>query len=261
MNGAARHRVAFRLGLAGSVLGLVAGLIQVFAGSAIPEWTGAKLATVPLGLLTVGLSVLAAMAARRQARSDLSVLGRAACALGLIAPGLLCLSTVGWLWYLPAVLLVVAGVLSVDHWRDTGAALVDRWPRVLLSAIGGCEILMAAGSSPLLLVVGAAGGIALLVAAWLPTRSWTLVAGLAALGTVPFAALGWTAGVPVLAALLGVLLTLLVVREIRKPPLSFERGNLGCPVSRAVAHSADASGRRRPSRAAPDPAPGGDEHA
>ena len=117
MNTESRHRLTMRLGVTGAALGIVAGLVQVVAGHRIPEWTGAKLATVQLGLLTVGLSLLAGLAARRQRDTDLSVLARAACALGLIGPGLVCLSTVGRLWYVPAVLLVVAGGLTIDSWR------------------------------------------------------------------------------------------------------------------------------------------------
>ena len=118
-----RHRLARRLGTAGALLGVAAGLIQVTLGSRIPAWTGAKDATTALGLLTVALPVLAGLAAVRQSRSELSPLARAGWALGLIGPGLLCLSTVGRLWYLPAVLLVAAGWLAVDSWRETAVAL------------------------------------------------------------------------------------------------------------------------------------------
>ena len=62
---------------------------------------------------------------------------RAACALGLIGPGLLCLSTVGRLWYLPAALLVVAATLCVDSWRGTAATFVHDRYRVLLTSSAG----------------------------------------------------------------------------------------------------------------------------
>ena len=221
MSPESRHRLAMRLGVTGAALGIAAGLVQVVAGHQIPEWTGAKLATTPLGLLTVGLSLLAGLAARRQRDSDLSVLARAACALGLIGPGLVCLSTVGRLWYLPAVLLVVAGGLTIDSWRQTASVLAENWYRVLLSVTGASQMLMAAGASPALLVIGGIGGILVIVAAWLRTpHPAVLVVGLVAVGTVPFATLGWTALVPVLVAAQAGALTALVVRDSRRAQLT-----------------------------------------
>ena len=102
-------RPAAALGLTGSLLGVAAGLVQATLGARIPEWTGNKQAPVALGLLTVALSLLAALAAGLQYRTARSAGARAACAAGLIVPGLLCLSTVGRLWYVPAALLIVAG--------------------------------------------------------------------------------------------------------------------------------------------------------
>ncbi len=177
MSPESRHRLAMRLGVTGAALGIAAGLVQVVAGHRIPEWTGAKLATTPLGLLTVGLSLLAGLAARRQRDSDLSVLARAACALGLIGPGLVCLSTVGRLWYLPAVLLVVAGGLTIDSWRQTASVLTENWYRVLLSVTGVSQMLMAAGAAPALLVIGGVGGILVIAAAWLRTAQPAVVVG------------------------------------------------------------------------------------
>lgn len=195
-----RSRVAAGSGLAGGLLGVVAGLIQATVGDRIPEWTGNKQAPVALGLLTIGLSLVAMLVAAVQRRPHLSSGARAACALGLAGPGLLGLSTVGRLWYLPAVLLVVAAVLTIDGWRDTAAAVAAAWWRVLLGALGGWELLMAAGAAPATFVVGAVGGVGLVAAAGFDPRpawrGWVLVA----VGTVPFAALAWTAVVPLLVA-------------------------------------------------------------
>ena len=44
------------------------------------------------------------------------------------------------------------------------------WARWLLTALAGCEILMAAGAAPLLMAAGGLGGAALVVAAWVPTN-------------------------------------------------------------------------------------------
>jgi hypothetical protein len=62
------------------------------------------------------------------------------------------------------------------------------------------------------MVVGAFGGVALPIAAWWRSASRLAVLSLVALGTVPFAALGWTAVVPVLLAVFAGLLTLPVLR-------------------------------------------------
>ncbi len=177
-----------RAGLAGSTLGVAAGIIQVSVGTQIPQWSGAKSAPVALGLLTIGLSLVAGWAAIAQRRRP-TVEARAACALGMIGPGLLCLSTVGGLWYLPAVLLVVAGVMTVEGWRDTGRAVVENWFRVLLSALGGFEILMAAGASAVPMAVGVVSGLLLMIVPWLRRVSRRVWIGLVVAGTVPFAVL------------------------------------------------------------------------
>jgi hypothetical protein len=217
-----RHRLAGRLGVAGSALGVVAGAVQATTGPRIPEWTGAKAAPVALGLLTIVLSVVAGVAAARQRTPDLSVRAGAGCALGLIGPGLLCLSTVGRLWYLPAILLLAAGTMSIDNWRDTGTAIAHDWLRVLLSALGACEVLMAAGAGPVLMAVGSVSGFALMAAAWLSAARIGVIVGLGALGTVPFAALAWTAIVPVVVAVLALLVALPVVRNDLKASAGHE---------------------------------------
>jgi hypothetical protein len=89
------RRVAAVLGVAGAVLLGTAGLIQTALGAVIPDWTGDKLAPVGLGLLTVGMGVGAVLAAVRLGKPDLSAGARTALAFGLVAPGLLSLTTVG----------------------------------------------------------------------------------------------------------------------------------------------------------------------
>ncbi|HEY7103728.1 MAG TPA: hypothetical protein VH573_18975 [Mycobacteriales bacterium] len=212
MTAVGRRRWAARLGVAGGALGIAAGAVQATVGARIPEWTAAKQSPVALGLLTVGLSALAVLAAARQRDPALSVRARAACALGLAGPALLCLSTVGRLWYLPCVLLLAAAACAVDGWRRTAEAVARDWTRILLSALGGFEILMAAGAAPAVLAVGVAGGLCLIAAAWLrPARRWVLPVLLVA-GTVPFAALAWTALVPVLLAVAAAALAVPVLR-------------------------------------------------
>jgi hypothetical protein len=206
------RRLAGGLGLAGGLIGVAAGLTQAIAGDRIPQWSGDKQAPLALGLLTVALSLVAVLAAVLQHRTGLTAGQRAACALGLAGPGLLCLTTVGRLWYLPAVLLIVAGALTIESWHDTAAAVATgRW-RVLLGALGCCQLLMSATAAPAPMVLGALGGIALLAAAWAdPRPQWRLWA-LVVAGTVPFAVLAWTAIAPLL-----VTVEAFVIAAARKP--------------------------------------------
>ena len=144
------HRLAARLGGAGAVAGFAAGLVQLTVGSSIPEWTGAKSSSGALGLLTMGLSLLAGFAALRQRDVDLTTGLRTAYAAMIFATALLCFTTVGWLWWwLPAPLLFAGGSLTIDNARNSVRAIRDNWARCLLTVLGGSEMLMAAGAGPL----------------------------------------------------------------------------------------------------------------
>jgi hypothetical protein len=83
-------------------------------------------------------------------------------------------------------------------WRESLRSVVAHWDQVLLSALGCCELLMAAGAAPLAMAVGAIGGSALVLSAWLRTVPRIVRIGLVVLGTLPFAAVGWVAVVPIL---------------------------------------------------------------
>lgn len=207
-----RHRWAAGFGAAGSVLGLVAGTAQAAFGSRIPEWTGAKASPIALGLLTVALAASAGWAALLQRDPSLSTAGRAACAAGLAGPGLLCLSTAGRLWYPSALLMIVAGAMTIDSWPDTAKMLAANWFRVLLGALGACQLLMAAGAAPALAVAGVLGGTSLIAAA--VRRSWprSVLAVLLTVGIAPFAILAWAAIVPPLVALGAALIAIPVFR-------------------------------------------------
>ena len=83
---------------------------------------------------------------------------------------------------------------------------------MLLTILGGYQLLMAAGATPLLMIVGGLGGLALIAAAWaLPTPGG--VAAAVALGTLPFAVLGWTAIIPVVLAIAAAAVGLVLVRQ------------------------------------------------
>ncbi|WP_295701883.1 hypothetical protein [Lapillicoccus sp.] len=209
------HRLAARLGGAGAVAGVVAGLIQLTLGPSIPEWTGAKSSPGALGLLTMVLSLLAGLAALRQRDANLSTGHRTAYAAIIIATALLCFTTVGWLWWwLPAPLLFAAGSLTIDNTHDSIRAIRDNWARCLLTVLGGSEILMAAGAGPLLMAVGGLGGAVLVAVAWVPMTQRSTFLDLVLIGTVPFALLGWTAIAPILLMLMAVAIALPLVRAI-----------------------------------------------
>ena len=96
--------------------------------------------------------------------------------------------------------LGTAGALTVAGGaRESARAVAAQWLRVLLSALGLCQLLMAAAAPPWLTVIGAVSGVALVLAAWLPARTGLLVA-LVLLGTAPLAIVGWFALVPPLVA-------------------------------------------------------------
>lgn len=206
------HRLAARLGGAGAVAGVAAGLVQLTIGSRIPEWTGAKSAPAALGLLTMALSLLAGYAALSQRDDTLTTGRRTAYAVLILVPGLVCSTTVGWLWWwLPAPLLFAAGALTIDNGRASLRAIRDSWPRCLLTALGGCELLMAASAGPLLMALGGLGGAVLGAVAWTRMRRGTAL-GLVVVATAPFAILGWTAIAPILVMLIGAGVVLLLDR-------------------------------------------------
>ena len=225
-----RARLAGHLGALGGVLLAVAGAIQIVFGRDIPEWTGNKLAPVPLGALTVVLAAVTLLAAHRARRPDDPPGVRAVVALGLAGPGLLCLSTVGVLAWLPALLLTSAGVLAVaGRWRATAGAVTANRYRILLGALGCCQFLMAAAAAPLPTAAAVVGGAALLLAAALPRPGPAPLAGLVALGVVPLAVVGWAAVVPLVVAVVAIPIAVLRARGDRP-----HDGDLGAVRSMAA---------------------------
>ena len=204
--------MAYVLGLTGGLLGVAAGLTQVVAGSQIPEWTGSKQDSIPLGILTIALSIVAIAAASGQRRGGNSAPMRAVYAFALAGTGLLCLTTAGRVWWPSAVLLVVAGALALGSPRAAAAVLAANWMRVLLGAVGGCEWLMAAGATPVPMIIGALGGACLIAAACLIHRPRREIWPLIAVGTLPFAAVAWTAIVPLLLPIEAVVTALAIRR-------------------------------------------------
>lgn len=201
----ARLALAGALGLSGGVLGVLAGLTQSLVGDQIPTWSGSKSNPLGLGLMTVVLSGVAIVAALGLRRSSATSPGRRAAAVaGLLIPAGICLSTAGRLWYLPAALLAAAAITAITA-GGAGAmiqATRAHWLQILLSVLGGLQLLPAISAAPILIALIGAVGAALLVAApWLPIRP-ALRMGLIAVTVLPFAVLTWTSVVTPVIALL-----------------------------------------------------------
>jgi hypothetical protein len=197
-----RRRVGAALVGAGSLLGLAAGVVQATVGSRIPAWSGAKAEPVALGALTMALSAVAAAGAVLLRWPRLRGAALIAPAALVILPAVVCFTTVGRLWFVPGPLMLAGIAVGVDEWPAVGLALGRNWSRVLLAVLGCCQLLMAVRARPSVAVLGLAGGVALIAAACIRSRRWTIA--LAAVGTLPFAATAWTALVPLLVLLIAV---------------------------------------------------------
>lgn len=213
------RRVAAVIGFAGGSLGVFAGLVQASAGPLIPQWTGAKDSPVALGALTVVLSGLAVLSAIRLGAVHRPTPGRhLAAAAGLALPGALCFTTAGALWYLPGALLLAAAAGAVATGDRTGQRIATSWTRVLVSALGGVELLMAAGAGPVTIIaVGAVGGLALVAAPWIPDARLALA--LLLLGTLPFAASTWWTVVSPLLAVVALAIGLATIHARDQTPV------------------------------------------
>jgi len=205
ISSARRQKVAARLGLLGGALGVVAGTVQVFSGSRIPDWSGAKANPVGLGLLTVLLSVLAIVSSQTLRGSQpASPQRRVAGLAGVLVPATLCFSTVGRLWYVPGgmLLLAAATILGSGSGNQLWQVVRENWLRTLISALGGFQLLMAVSAAPAAIVaVGIVTGLVLVAAPWVREGRRTRLL-LILLGALPFAALTWwSLATPLLAVL------------------------------------------------------------
>jgi len=212
---ARRDRSAARLGLVGGALGVVAGLVQAVAGRELGSWAGDKADPVPLGLLTVALSAVAVAAGLVLYAGSVTTGGRrAALVAGLAVPGLMCLSTVGRLWWIPgALLLLAAGTVVAAAPTAVARAVADAWLGVLTTVLGACFVVVAATARPVLLVFGAASGLAVAAAPWLGHRLRPVALLVLVLGAVPFAAITWWTLLTLVIAVLALVAGLAAIRD------------------------------------------------
>lgn len=210
-------RIAGWLALAGSALGVLAGLIELTIGPDIRAWVGDKQDTTRLGLTTIALSLaaLGAALALRRPRGRAGA-GRVAVSLGLLAPGLVCFTTVGRLWYVPGALLVVSATVVLASTRpDDLAAAVDerRWRIGLLAGLGACHVLLGATALGAAGALGIAGGLLLWSVAPVAARSHGAAWAILLAGAVPFAAATWWSVVTPVVATLAIVIGMAVIRD------------------------------------------------
>jgi hypothetical protein len=215
-----RRQRARSLLLAGGVLAIAAGLVQATTGSRIPVWTGDKADPGPLGLLTVVLGIVALVATMLLTSPHRSGTARAGAGAAIALVAIIGSTTVGRLWWLPGPLLVVGLAVSVEDWRALLSTIRRQWCRVLLVTLGCCELLVVVRAQPLVMLSGLVAGVALMAAAVPGARP--RIIPLAVLGTLPFAALAWTALVPVIVSVTAAVITLAVHRPSAAPPVKIE---------------------------------------
>ena len=213
-------RPARPLLIVGAVLAMAAGLIQTTVGSRMPAWTGDKADPGPLGLLTLVLGALALLAATllTSPRRSAPLSAGAGAAIGLVA--LVGFTTVGRLWWLPGPLLALGLVVSVEDWRALLSGIRREWWRVLLVTLGCCELLMVVRARPLVTLFGVVAGLALVAAAVPTMRRWAIA--LAIVGPLPFAALVWTALVPLIVSVTAAFVAVAIHRTSAGPPVQIE---------------------------------------
>ena len=217
-----RMRQARALLIVGAVLAMVAGLVQSTMGSRIPAWTGDKADPGPLGALTLVLGAIALLGATllTAPRRSATVRVGAGAAIGLVAA--IGFTTVGRLWWLPGPLLALGLVVSIEDWHALRSAIRREWWRVLLVALGCCELLMVVRAHPAVTVLGVVAGVALIAAAVPAAQRWTIA--LAVVGPLPFAALAWTALVPLIVSVVAAFVAVAVAvhRTSARAPAQIE---------------------------------------
>lgn len=107
-----------KIGKIGSMLGVLVGLIELSIGTEILSWIGNKENPAILGVITILLSMMAFVSVRSSDKhtnptNDFKLM----IFLGVFLPATICFTTVGRLWYLPGILLIVTSLsLAYDYW-------------------------------------------------------------------------------------------------------------------------------------------------
>jgi hypothetical protein len=143
-------KLALKLGTWGAMLGMLAGVVELSIGTHIRPWIGDKENPVVLGIVTLLLSVLAFVAVLIASKLDaLTNDNKLAIFLGALLPAAICFTTVGRLWYLPGILLIVSVLfLAYEFWMKPQARDVpisSERTRRIIAAIGSLVILISIG--------------------------------------------------------------------------------------------------------------------
>ncbi len=217
-----RERFATWSGLLGGLLGVVAGFLQIVAGTKLGAWSGLKADPVPLGALTVALSGVALIAALPRSWRPGSG-HRAAVVAAELVPGLVCFTTVGRLWWLPGVLLLSAAAAEIGAAPAEVARVTrDAWPAILTSMLGVCLILVASTADQPVLWLGVGCGLTVAAAPWIAGRSVPIAVGALLLRAVLFASITWWTAVTPLVGVLALVTGGVAIRSLRRP------GRLDC---------------------------------
>jgi len=139
---AAGNKLSPRIGIAGGVSGMIAGLIQLSAGGRLRNITGHEDDHFILGLITIILSIFSLYCiyhAERGTSKDIT--RRTAPLIGIWIPALVCFNTAGLLWFLPGALLIASIVLfslelrrEIRNSGDRYIPEIPRWKRLLIAS-------------------------------------------------------------------------------------------------------------------------------
>jgi len=126
------EKLAIQIGKLGSILGALAGLIELSIGTRILPWIGNKESPFVLGLVTLILSGIAFFSIFSASNHAVPTNNRKlAIFLGVLLPAVICFTTVGRLWYLPgSLLLFTSFLLAFVYWirrsKDSSPLHVSR---------------------------------------------------------------------------------------------------------------------------------------
>jgi hypothetical protein len=208
-------RLAGLLAMAGAVLGIIAGVIDVAVGTSIRDWVGNKLDTSTLGVGTIALSSIALAAGIAWQRpGGQGGARRLATGLALAVPAGICFTTIGRLWYLPGLLLLgAAALILATSTRAEFACAVNeqRWLRGLTVMLGGYYVFLGVDAQGVAGVLGIIGGLLIWAAVAIAGNSRRACLTLVVVGALPFAIATWWSLVTPLIALL----TLLIGAAVR----------------------------------------------
>jgi len=105
---------------------MLAGLIEMSVGALIRPWIGNKESPIALGIITFFLSLLAFLSVdSAHKRNDPTNNRKIATLFGVLVPATICFTTVGRLWYLPGLLLIVTSSLLVYKFWFAGTNTVS----------------------------------------------------------------------------------------------------------------------------------------